>query len=45
MLNPSSSLSFSWKMVSAFADADTLEKCQMLKPTDYIKLQERIPAN
>ncbi|CAD8063213.1 unnamed protein product [Paramecium primaurelia] len=45
LLNPSSSLSFSWKMVSAVADADTMEKVQMLKPNEYVKITERIAAN
>ncbi|KAM3146451.1 hypothetical protein pb186bvf_001420 [Paramecium bursaria] len=45
LLNPSSSLSFSWKMVSACADSDTLEKIQVLKAKEFSKMLERIPIN
>jgi CRAL/TRIO domain len=45
ILNPSSSLSFSWKMISALGDPDSMAKISFRKPKEYVKMQEKIPAN
>lgn len=42
ILNPSSSLNTSWKIIKAFLDKDTAAKISFVKSTEIQQLQERI---
>jgi len=42
ILNPSTGLSFSWKIIKAMMDPETNEKINMLKPSEFQQIHLKI---